>query len=136
MESGGGLDDTEKTMLKKWWDDIVASGIAASDAALDAAGIDPDFGDDRTGSSKGIAQASQDSVDELNGRMTAIQAYIYDIRSIGQQSFDYDKESKAYEAAVLSQLQTIADNTDYCKLLVDVKNSLSNLELKGIKIKS
>jgi hypothetical protein len=136
MESGGGLDENEKSILKAWWDDIVASGIAASDAALDAAGIDINNQTDRTGSTKGIAQASQDSVDELNGRMTAIQAYIYDIRSINQQSFDFEKESAAYDAAILSQLETIAENTDYCRLLVDVKNSLSDIQLKGIKIKT
>jgi len=136
MESGGGLDENEKSILKKWWDDIVANGIAVSDAALDSAGIDTSAGSDRTGSTKGIAQASQDSVDELNGRMTAIQAYIYDIRNINQQSFDFEKESAAYDSAILSQLETIAENTDYCKLLVDVKRVLEDIQLKGLKLKS
>ena len=136
MESGGGLDENEKSILKAWWDDIVASGIAASDAALDAAGIDINTQSDRTGSTKGIAQASQDSVDELNGRMTAIQAYIYDIRNINQQSFDFEKESAAYDAAILSQLETIAENTDYCKYLENMDRVLSEIQLKGVKIKS
>ena len=34
---------------------------------------------DREGASKGIAQASQDSVDELNGRMTAVQGHTFSI---------------------------------------------------------
>lgn len=38
-----------------------------------------DLGDDREGATKGIAQASQDSVDELNGRMTAVQGHTYSI---------------------------------------------------------
>lgn len=136
MESGGGLDENEKSILKKWWDDIVAGGIAASSAALDAAGIDPDFNSERTGSVKGIAQASQDSVDENNGRLTAIQAYIYDIRNINQQSFDFEKEALAYDAAILSQLETIAENTDYCKYLENMDRVLSDIQLKGVKLKS
>jgi hypothetical protein len=131
-----GLDETEKKDLKGWWDSIITNGISVMDAALEAAGIDINAGSDRAGSTKGIAQASQDSVDELNGRMTAVQAYIYDIRNINQQSFDFEKESRAYDAAILSQLETIAENTDYCKLLVDIKQSLGNMELKGVKIKN
>ncbi|MBR6903384.1 MAG: hypothetical protein IKN32_00845 [Bacteroidales bacterium] len=37
------------------------------------------LGDEREGATKGIAQASQDSVDELNGRMTAVQGHTYSI---------------------------------------------------------
>ena len=39
------------------------------------------FSDDatRTGANKGIATASQDSVNELNGRMTAVQGHTYSI---------------------------------------------------------
>lgn len=35
------------------------------------------FNRERAGATKGIAQASQDSVDELNGRMTAVQGHTY-----------------------------------------------------------
>lgn len=37
------------------------------------------LGDEREGATKGIAQASQDSVDELNGRMTTVQGHTYSI---------------------------------------------------------
>lgn len=64
------------------------------------------FGSDseREGLSKGIATASQDSVDELNGRATAIQGYTYNIQ-----------ESAAalvrHSASMLEHLSGIRDNT-------------------------
>jgi hypothetical protein len=132
----GALSDEERKQLEADYEAAVAESNARYEALkpiFDKYGLNDA---DRTGSTKGIAQASQDSVDELNGRMTAVQAYIYDIRNINQQSFDFEKESRAYDAAILSQLETIAENTEYCKHLENMDRLLSEIQLKGVKIKT
>lgn len=64
----------------------------ASSFALEAFGNMPDdvkelfYGDaERSGASKGIASISQDSADEMNGRMTAIQGHTYAINESTKQ---------------------------------------------------
>jgi hypothetical protein len=92
--------------------------------------------DTRTGLSKGIAQASQDTVDELNGRITNIQQMIYDIRSTGQQGLSFHSEVLNHQRMVRGQLDTIAENSHQLKRLEKIENSLSDMNLKGIKIKN
>lgn len=133
--SGNEFTAEEKAKLEQLYKDIYNTGQSMYDAATSAAGIDTSSDTTRTGSTSGIAQASQDSVDELNGRMTAIQAFIYDIKNMNAQSLDFEREAAAYQASVLSYLDTIADNTSYCRKLVDVDNKLNDIILKGIKIK-
>lgn len=110
----------------------------AAKAAAEAAGFDwsEDSESERTASSKGIAQASQESVDENNGRLTAIQGFVYDLRNYSKESIDYDKERKIHESMIQTQLQTIADNTSYCKHLESIKRSIDDINLKGIRIKT
>lgn len=64
------------------------------------------FGSDaeREGLSKGIATASQDSVDELNGRATAIQGYAYNIQ-------ENTASLVRHSASMLEHLSGIRDNT-------------------------
>ena len=62
------------------------------------------FDSERSAESKGIAQASQDSVDELNGRMTAIQGHTYALME-GQRQLINDS------AQVLRHLAGIESNT-------------------------
>ena len=47
---------------------------------MNLAGIDFNSASSRTAAAHGIATASQESVDELNGRMTAVQGHTFDIR--------------------------------------------------------
>jgi len=74
----GILTEAERAALQAEYTNIYSLGKTKTDAAYSVAGIDPNSGTStRTGSSKGIAQASQDSVDELNGRFTAIQGHTF-----------------------------------------------------------
>lgn len=88
-----------------------------------------------TGSSKGIKAVSQDSVDEANGRLTALVIYSADAnQSLGNISRQMADAS--------DKLAVIAENTSHCKRLEVIerdmkaaKQSLSNIELKGITLK-
>lgn len=109
----------------------------AKDAAKRDYGIDifePDS--NRSAAPKGIAQASQDTVDELNGRITNIQQMIYDIRGNGSQNLAINNELLSHQRMIKSQLDTIAENSHHLKRLVTIENSLTDINLKGVKIKS
>ena len=90
----------------------------------------------RTASQKGIATASQDSVDELNGRMTAVQGHTY---SINEQT----KQLTTTTGLILQSIVNIESETNGFKARLEriehsVKRTTDTLEsiaLTGIKIK-
>ncbi len=86
--------------------------------------------DKRTAERKGIATASQESVDELNGRATAIQGHTYLIES-------HTRELKMVTNSILSEVTAIRTNTDTLhdikKELTTVRGSISEMQVKGIK---
>lgn len=108
FKAGGDQSVTDDLI---WFDKIYKGNLDKYKEAMDQAkaelegqGYDAWSSDTRTGTSKGIANASQDSVDELNGRATAIQGYTYNIQ-----------ESTAalvrHSASMLEHLSGIRDNT-------------------------
>lgn len=86
----------------------------------------------REASQEGIATASQESVDELNGRMTAVQGHTYSIS-------ENTKLLVANTAAILQSVLNIEANTDRLAAVEtnirEVRITLNDLALKGIKIK-
>lgn len=90
----------------------------------------------REASQKGIATASQESVDELNGRATAIQGH----------TFSISENTKLLLASVNLILQsvlnierhteTMAEQVSDVRLIVkEVKDTVNDIALKGIKLK-
>lgn len=93
------------------------------------------WGSEREASSKGIATASQDSVDELNGRMTAVQGHTYSISENMKLLIEISSK-------MLEVLSGIKDNTEHCKRLEKieedmsaVKDGIDTINLKGITLK-
>ena len=90
----------------------------------------------REGVEKGIAQASQDSVDELNGRSTAIQGHTYSIS-------ENTKLLLVTANAILESVLHIEDNTDGLTGKVDrlqgdikaMRDDISEIATRGITIK-
>ena len=91
----------------------------------------------REASSKGIATASQESVDELNGRMTAIQGHTYSIN-------ESTKTLVQNSGLILRSVQNIDRNTEEMhgrmaameSDIKSVRDTVGDLALKGIKIKA
>lgn len=89
----------------------------------------------REASEKGIATASQESVDELNGRATAIQGHTYNI-------CEYTKQLVATTNLILQSVLNIEGETDGFGARLErmennlrsVKDSVDDIALKGIKI--
>lgn len=91
---------------------------------------------EREASQKGIATADQDSIDELNGRMTAVQSHTFSIS-------EYTKQLLTTAQALLRSLHHIEEETDglhdrmervenYTKSIHD---SVDDIVTKGIKLK-
>lgn len=91
--------------------------------------------DSREASSSGIASASQESIDELNGRMTAIQGHTYSIN-------EYTKELATKTNLILQSVMNIEGETDGFGARLErmesnlkgVKDTVDNIAIKGIKI--
>ncbi|MFR7466640.1 MAG: hypothetical protein ACLUVG_20770 [Phocaeicola vulgatus] len=69
---------------------------------------------------KGITAASQDSVNELNGRATAIQGHTYSIN-------EGIKALVGNCATILEYLGGIKENTSYCKNLESINSNIGNM---------
>ena len=90
----------------------------------------------REATEKGIATASQDSVDELNGRATSIQGHTYEIS-------ENMKMLLTTSNLILQSVLNIEDNTDdLSSRMANVesdmrvmRNTVNDMNLKGIKIK-
>ena len=89
----------------------------------------------RTGANKGIATASQDSVNELNGRMTAVQTHTYSIS-------ENTKILVGNTTALLKAVMHIESETDGMRERLvkiesnsnQIKNSLNDIAIKGVKM--
>ena len=89
----------------------------------------------RTGENKGIATASQDSVNELNGRMTAVQGHTYSIS-------ENTKILVSNTTALLKAVMHIESETDGMRERLvkiesnsnQIKNSLNDIAIKGVKM--
>lgn len=138
----GGDEDWEDDLMT-FFDNIepaigkAQQAMEVWDKKMTAAGYDG-FGKDddtRSGKTKGIAQASQESIDELNGRIMAISGNVYKINEGNIQLLGIERESLLVSRIITAQLDVIADNTAYCRFLVDIDNSLEEIKVKGVKIR-
>lgn len=120
-----GQQDTYKALMKKYKELAAAKGIDLWQADSE-----------RTASSeKGVASASQDSVDELNGRMTAVQGHTYSIS-------ENTKLLVSNTEAILRSVMGIESNTNELpsrlsameNSLKSIRDTVDDIALKGIKI--
>lgn len=86
----------------------------------------------RSSSRSGIAQASQDSIDELNGRMTAIQSHTYSI-------MEYQRQLTHDTAAALRHLSGIEINTHELYgirgEMAKMRKDISDIATRGVTIR-
>ncbi len=109
MDAQGVTDEERIRLLTERVRKVQEDALAKQDDYNAILGVGRDsglFGSDagREGLSKGIATASQDSVDELNGRATAIQGYAYNIQ-------ENTASLVRHSASMLEHLSGIRDNT-------------------------
>ena len=93
--------------------------------------------EERQGTEKGIATASQDSVDENNARLTTIQGHTY---SINQGVIELNRTSNA----MLEKLTGIEENTSRMNDKLDtmninirnIRSDVGDIQTKGIKVRT
>ena len=129
------LTEEQLQYYRDWWNAMTSGMIEERDRLAELTGYTDET--NREAAQKGIATASQESVDELNGRATAIQGHTYSIS-------ENTKLLVENTNLILRSVQNIERNTD------DVPQRLANLELnvkavkdtvndiaiKGIRIKT
>ena len=93
--------------------------------SLERQGYDAWSSDSRTGTSKGIANASQDSVDELNGRATVIQGYTYNIQ-------ENTAALVRHSASMLEYLSGIRDNTARLETIEKIARDIRDHGVKAL----
>lgn len=142
MEDGI-LTSAEEQALDEWEKRIYAK----------AKGIDENFGkyikedgtDDRESSAKGIATASQESVDENNGRLTAIQGMMFELNESARQQLELSMANLPqlqHLSSMNNHLSVISENTAYCrhleaidKNMLTMQKTLAEIQHHGINVK-
>ena len=87
--------------------------------------------EERTGATKGFAQASQDSINELNGRFTAVQGHTFRIAESVEML-------RSNSGQALKHLAGIETNTARLEAVENgisaIKNGIETINLKGVKL--
>lgn len=126
-----GLTDEERIrLLTERVRKVQEDALSKQDSYNAILGIGRDsglFGSDseRKGLSKGIAAASQDSVDELNGRATAIQGYTYNIQ-------ENTAALVRHSASMLEHLSGIRDNTARLEAIEKIARDIRDHGVKAL----
>lgn len=88
---------------------------------------------DREGSKKGIATASQESVDENNGRLTFIQGAVTVMKEKVSNISDNSDIIRDNTTAILGSVLRIESNTDE---LTSIRSTLDDMQTQGIRVRS
>ena len=113
------ISSTEKTDLTKQWNDLIEQGKIIRDSVASATGYDTSSA--ATATKETSVSASQDSVSEANGRMTAIQEVLI--------------EGKTLADLNLSEMKNLNLNMGKMVINVDgIRDTLNNsyMEIQGI----
>ena len=126
-----GLTEDEINTLRKMQEELATQMLNDRDALAETFGWKNTLDEsvDRTaGAAKGIAQASQESVDELNGRMTAMQEHTYSL-------MENTKILVDNSASMLERLCSIDINTAQLSRDIHSMNAqLNQMTIQGIRI--
>lgn len=113
METDGSISESEQDSLKQQWDNIVNDALKERNDLIESMGWDASAGK-QTATNKGYATASQDSIDELSGRTTAMYESNLRIETAEQQQTVAITELRGSINTLTAQasgLHNIADET-------------------------
>ena len=84
---------------------------------------------------KGIARADQDSIDDLNGRMTVVVDRLNLLISYRKGVEAFERETRLFQSSLMRQVDRIAENTDFLRELSSIKSDIFRLRQEGVRIK-
>lgn len=128
--SDGVLDESEKKVLEGLENNIASVSekyLGQFDDLWDKAEEEADA---RQGASGGIQNMSQDTAEEMNGRLTQIQSHTFSISENVKQMREFSSQSLIYLSAISTNTLTAAKNSSA------ILGILSNVERVGVKLKS
>lgn len=129
----GDLSDYEK----RRFEEMIRNAGTAFNTALSA--YDELFAsqDDaaRRSAAKGIAQASQDSIDELSGTITFMAGEFRTANVLAAARTETGRDMLIITRTILSVLNVIAENTSYNKRLEDIAEGIEKLNRDGVNVK-
>ena len=135
QENGGELGTAAIDSFKREYDAMVNGMIAIRDQAAKITGYTDDS--PREGTSKGIATASQDSVDENNARLTTIQGHTYtlvqglaELNNTGAQILQHVAGIKDDTKDIRENVSNIGDD------LRTVRNEIEDISTRGVRLKN
>lgn len=122
----GGMSDSDYTKLQNQWKDIVDKGLDIREKLKDA--FDWEVSDDRTSTAKGVATASQDSVDYLNGMMTISVEHTRQILGFTGNIVEHLKQMNASHKEILGVCNYILEHTrNIDKNTADMRDDISKM---------
>ena len=157
-ENSGKLSETQMADFKKRYDDIVNAAMYERDKIAELTGYTGGKDSTREASQRGIATASQDSVDENNGRLAVMQGHTYSINeNVNRMATGIDTIAahtvnlscltsidKAMQSilsmrdASLTHLSNIDSHTARLEAIenaiVFMKNDINTMLIKGLKL--
>lgn len=89
----------------------------------------------RRAAAKGIARADQDSIDDLNGRMTVVVDRLNTLVLYRKESRAFESEVKLFQSALLRQMDKIAEHTEFLKRLANIERDIFAIRQEGLPIK-
>lgn len=130
------LTEEQINSYKSQWDAMTQQMIAERDRIAAITGYTGES-DSREASSKGVASASQESIDELNGRMTAIQGHTYNINENTKMLLQSTNLILQSVQSIERHTESIAERQSVMENNIKiVKDTVNDIALKGIKIKA
>lgn len=136
----GDLSDDIAWFMKEYVSgvDVYNKGLAQLREELKKQyGVDP-FAIDAPGrqaASQGIAQASQDSIDEFNGQLTFLVMKVSDIITNNATHVDISREQLLVQQAMAGHLEIIAENSDFLKHLSVIDENIERMIREGLNMK-
>ena len=135
QEHGGELDTATIDSFKSEYDAMVNGMIAIRDQAAKITGYTGED-DTRQGTIKGIATASQDSVDENNARLTTIQGHTYTLVQGMNELNDTSNQILKHVAGIKDDTKDIRERvSNIGDDLHSVRNEIEDISTRGIKFK-
>ncbi|MFV0325586.1 MAG: tape measure protein [Bacteroides xylanisolvens] len=146
MEDGS-LSEDEKKNLQELYNQIYKDAVDMRDNAYAAAGIDPNDDSSRESSAKGVATASQDSIEYLTGLWTlsvehtrSINDNVGFINELTKAISESLRELRSDSGSILESVRNIDKNTQELYVMrqdmAAMKQDINSMVLHGILIKS
>lgn len=137
----GEITQAELETLKAKWQEISEEAVKERDALAKIYGWESSSS--REASAKGIATASQESVDENNGRLTAIQGHTFNINENVTAIREMNARVVANTGDLLRAVVIIQGHTERMAARMDriddgissMRNDMNDMTLRGVKIR-